>query len=204
MLRRLEPRARPLLAMQPSGRAHTSVARKGATVNRAASRPERVIAIAACLCRDARVSAVGQGQRRAPVLRGPAHRDQAWQTFDLNLAAPALYAGAWSRRASRRMRRWCSCQTAARRLLHAAFNGFLALKSMRLFALRTVSVGKPAGAPDVSMRSRWSAAAGQAGRRSCCRAGSRPDDRARRWLAAWQTSARPSAVVAGRKADRWL
>ena len=93
----------------------------------------------------------------------------------------------------------CAC-----RLPQALFNGFLAVKSMRLFALRTVSVGKPAGAPDVSIRSRWSAAAGQAGRRSCRGAGLRPSENARRPPAAWQTSARPSAVVAGRKADGWL
>jgi hypothetical protein len=56
----------------------------------------------------------------------------------------------------------------------AAFNGFLTIKSMRLFALRTVSIGKPAGAPDVAMRSRRLAAAGRAGRRSCGRGGLAP------------------------------
>jgi hypothetical protein len=90
------------------------------------------------------------------------------------------------------------------RLPQALFNGFLAIKSMRLFALRTVSIGKSAGTPDVSMRSRSLAAAGQAGRRSCRGAGLRPNEKARRPPAAWQTSARPSAVVAGRKADGWL
>jgi hypothetical protein len=87
----------------------------------------------------------------------------------------------------------CAC-----RFPLAFFNGFLAVKSMRLFALRTASVGKRPGAPDVSMRPRSAGAAGQTGRSSGCRAGSRPDDSARRSLAAWQTSARPSAVVAGR------
>jgi hypothetical protein len=188
--------------MQPSGEPTPALRGKDATVDRAASRPERVAAIAACLRQNVWASAGGQGQRWAPVSRGGAHRDQAWRTFDLD---PRPFTPRLGRRsASRRMQRWCSYLTAARGVLLAAFNGFLAIKSMRLFTLRTVSVGKPAGAPDVSMRSRWSAAAGQAGRRSCCRAGSRPDDRARRSLAAWQTSTRPSAVVAGRKADGWL
>lgn len=99
---------------------------------------------------------------------------------------------------------WTSHAAVVRRLPQAAFNGFLAIKSMRLFALRTVSIGKPAGAPDVSMRWRWPPAAGQAGRRSCGRAGANPDESVRRSLVGWRTSARPSAVDVGRKGDGWL
>jgi hypothetical protein len=87
----------------------------------------------------------------------------------------------------------CGDGAPACRLPQAFFSGFLAIKSMRLFALRTVSIGNPPELPDLPMRSRWSAAAGQAGRRSCCRAGLRPNDGACRSLAAWRTSARPSA-----------
>jgi hypothetical protein len=150
----------------------------------------------------------GPDRRRSRVSRALPHRpgDQAWQTIDHSLAAAALNAEADAEVRAARVDVGCGggSPTAACRLPQAAFNGFLGIKSMRLFALRTVSIGKPAGAADVSMRWRWPAAAAQAGRRSCGRAGPSPDESARRSLAAWRTSAGPSAVVAGRKDDGWL
>jgi len=110
-------------------------------------RPERVAAIAACLCQKCR----GPGSAPDCSLEGPA------QGPSLADVRPQRRTPRLGRRSpSRRTRRWCACQTAARRLLQAAFNGFLAIKSMRLFALRAVSIGKPARA--------WTSRCGRAGR----------------------------------------
>lgn len=145
----------PLLAMQLSGEPTPALRGKDATVDRAASPGTRCgnrclpVPKRAGQCR-------GPGSAPDCSLEGASTGTKLGRR-STSTSPPRPFTPRLGRRSpSRRTRRWCACQTAARRLLQAAFNGFLAIKSMRLFALRTVSIGKPARA--------WTSRCGRAGR----------------------------------------
>ena len=134
-----------LLAMQLSGEPTPALRGKDATVDRAASPGTRCgnrclpVPKRAGQCR-------GPGSAPDCSLEGASTGTKLGRR-STSTSPPRPFTPRLGRRSpSRRTRRWCACQTAARRLLQAAFNGFLAIKSMRLFALRTVSIGKPARA----------------------------------------------------------